>query len=308
MFWLARMAWLVEFDLYNDTDSKEKTMTQLRSAFALGVLLSAGAFAQEVHVTQGATGYSFGGGDFVFLRTEGGMDNKTVKNSPYSAQSVTEFTQTLGDGNRIHRTTTGSIARDSEGRTRREQTITGIGQMASSGEPVKSVMIHDPVAGTSYSLEPHSHAAIMTHNTGYSVRVSKDVADRVATEKMSAEAMAKMKVRSRGPEPNSKSEELGSQVMEGVSVQGKRVTRTIPAGDIGNDRPLEIVTETWFSPELQVVVMSRTSDPRSGDSVYKLTNVSRAEPDRSLFEVPADYQVREEGGSNVMRRAPRPEE
>ena len=96
-----------------------------------------------------------------------------------------------------------------------------------------------------------------------------------------------------------------------LSVQGKRVTRTIAAGEIGNDRPLEIVTETWFSPELQVVVMSRTTDPRSGDSVYKLTNVSRAEPDRSLFEVPADYQIREDGhggpGVNVMRRAPRPE-
>jgi len=120
--------------------------------------------------------------------------------------------------------------------------------------------------------------------------------------------MAKMKVRVKGPEPNTKSEELGSQVMEGVSVQGKRVTRTIPAGEIGNERPLEIVTETWFSPELQVVVMSRTSDPRSGDSVYKLTNVSRAEPDRALFEVPADYHVTNEGRDLMRHAAPRPEE
>jgi len=189
--------------------------------------------------------------------------------------------------------------------------MTAIGQMTGSAESVKSVMIHDPVAGVTYSLEPRSHAAHVSHNTTFNFTVNKDAVESMLKEKMSAEAMAKVKARVRGPEPNTKSEELGSQVMEGVSVQGKRVTRTIPAGDIGNDRALEIVTETWFSPELQVVVMSRTTDPRSGDSVYKLTNVSRAEPDRSLFEVPADYQIREEGrggaGVNVMRRAPRPE-
>jgi hypothetical protein len=294
-------------------------MTQLRLTFALGALLSAGAFAQEFHqATAGPIGFAFQGGDFVYMRTEGGMDNKIVKNSPYSAQSVTEFTQTLADGNRIHRTTSGSIARDSEGRTRREQAMTAIGQMSGSAESVKSVMIHDPVAGTTYSLEPHSHSAHVSHNTTFNFSVDKAAAesmvkaDSMVKEKLTAEAMAKMKARVRGPEPNTKSEELGSQVMEGVSVQGKRVTRTIAAGEIGNDRALEIVTETWFSPELQVVVMSRTTDPRSGDSVYKLTNVSRAEPDRSLFEVPADYQIREDGrggaGVNVIRRSPRPEE
>jgi hypothetical protein len=313
------MAWLVEFDLYNDSQSKEKKMITLRFTFGLGVLLSAGAFAQEPPPPPGQIGFSYQGGDFVFMRTEGAKENKLVKNSPYSAQSVTEFTQTLADGNRIHRTTAGSIARDSEGRTRREQTLSGIGPMASTGEAMKSVTINDPVTGTSYSLEPNSHAAHVMHytafNTTYNVRVNKDGAEKVAAEKMAldkakAEMMVKMKVRSRGLEPNTKSEDLGTQVMEGVTVEGKRVTRTIPAGEIGNERPLEIVTESWFSPELQVVVMSRTSDPRSGDSVYKLTNVSRAEPDRSLFEVPADYHVSEEGKGGVMLRhaTPRPEE
>jgi len=286
-------------------------MTQLRLTFALGALLSAGAFAQEPHQPP-PFGFAFQGGDFLYVRTEGGMENKIVKNSPYSAQSVTEFTQTLADGNRIHRTTSGSIARDSEGRTRREQAMTAIGQMSGSAETVKSVMINDPVAGATYSLEPHSHSAHVSHNTTFNLRVDKAAVEGMMKEKMSAEAMAKVKMRVRGPEPNTKTDELGQQVMEGVSVQGKRVTRTIPAGEIGNDRALEIVTETWFSPELQVVVMSRTTDPRSGDSVYKLTNVSRAEPDRSLFEVPADYQIREEGrggaGVNIMRRTPRPEE
>src|SRR5258708_2472737 len=163
------MAWLVEFDLYNDSQSKEKKMTKLHFTFALGVLLSAGAFAQEPPPPPGQIGFAYQGGDFVFMRTEGAMEKtlKAVKNSPYSAQSMTEFTQTLADGNRIHRTTNGSIARDSEGRTRRQKTLPGLGAMASTGEPMKSVMISDPVAGTSYSLEPHSHAAHVTRSTTY---------------------------------------------------------------------------------------------------------------------------------------------
>ena len=293
-------------------------MTKLCFTFALGVVFSAGALAQEPPPPPGQVGFSYQGGDFVFMRTEGAKENKIVKNSPYSAQSVTEFTQTLADGNRIHRTTSGSIARDSEGRTRREQTLSGIGAMASTGESMKSVMISDPVTGTNYSLEPNIHAAHVMHYTSFNttyVQTNNGVKEKVAAEKMavdkaSAEMLAKMKVRARGPDSNTKTDDLGTQVMEGVSVQGKRVTRTIPAGEIGNERPLEIVTETWYSPELQVVVMSKTSDPRSGDSVYKLTNVSRAEPDRALFEVPADYHVSEERKGGVMLRhaTPRPEE
>src|SRR5258706_471705 len=187
------MAWLVEFDLYNSKHFKEMKMTKLRSTLAFGALLSAGAFAQELHQGVGPIGFAFQGGDFVYMRTEGGMDNKIVKNSPYSAQSVTEFTQTLADGNRIHRTTSGSIARDSEGRTRREQAMTAIGQMSGSTESVKSVMIQDPVSGISYTLEPHSHAARVSHNTAFKFTLNKDGVESVAKEKLMAEAMAKLK-------------------------------------------------------------------------------------------------------------------
>ena len=107
-------------------------------------------------------------------------------------------------------------------------------------------------------------------------------------------------------EPDVKMEDLGTQVMESVTVQGKRVTRTIPAGQIGNERPLQVVTETWYSPDLQAVVMSKTTDPRSGESVYKLTGVSRAEPDHSLFEVPSDYTVSEPKPMGRPGRMPLP--
>ena len=77
--------------------------------------------------------------------------------------------------------------------------------------------------------------------------------------------------------------------------KGTRVTTTIPVGKIGNDRPISIVHESWYSPELQTIVLSETKDPLSGDITYKLTNIQRSNPPASLFEVPPDYKV-EEGG------------
>src|SRR5262249_38587002 len=90
-----------------------------------------------------------------------------------------------------------------------------------------------------------------------------------------------------------KTESLGTQTIEGVTAEGMRSTLTIPAGEIGNTLPIEIIDENWYSPELQTMVMTKHRDPRSGETTYRLTNISRSEPDRSLFEVPADYTVRE---------------
>jgi hypothetical protein len=90
-----------------------------------------------------------------------------------------------------------------------------------------------------------------------------------------------------------KTESLGTQTIEGVTAEGTRSTLTIPAGEIGNTLPIEVVDETWYSPELQITVMTKHRDPRSGETTYRLTNISRGEPDRSLFEVPPDYTVNE---------------
>ena len=92
---------------------------------------------------------------------------------------------------------------------------------------------------------------------------------------------------------NEVKEQLGKQTIEGVEAEGTRTTVTIPAGEIGNERAIEIVSERWYSPELQLVVMTRHSDPRFGETTYKLTNINRTEPVKSLFEVPAGYTVKE---------------
>jgi hypothetical protein len=103
---------------------------------------------------------------------------------------------------------------------------------------------------------------------------------------------------------NVKKEDLGEQTIEGVAATGSRMTFTIPAGQIGNEGPIAIVDERWFSKDLQTIVMTRHSDPRSGETVYRLTNINRAEPDHSLFEVPGDYQIKEPAAPLMRTRKP----
>ena len=101
-------------------------------------------------------------------------------------------------------------------------------------------------------------------------------------------------------------EQLGNQMMEGVTVEGTRTTMTIPAGQIGNESPIQIVSERWFSPELKVLVMSRQSDPRFGETTYRLIGVTRVEPPEDLFDIPSDYKVIDFGGMRMISRpAPR---
>jgi hypothetical protein len=107
-------------------------------------------------------------------------------------------------------------------------------------------------------------------------------------------------------EAEGKKESLGEQNIEGVRAQGTRITRTIAAGKIGNERPIDIVSETWYSPDLQMVVQSRSNDPRIGETIYKLTNIVLAEPDATLFQVPAGVTI--EDHSKMMRMKMRGEE
>jgi hypothetical protein len=88
---------------------------------------------------------------------------------------------------------------------------------------------------------------------------------------------------------------LEHKTIDGLAVEGRSRTDTIPAGSIGNEQPITITSEEWSSPELQVLVLTRHNDPRSGESTYRLTNVVRAEPDPSLFMVPPDFTVKDTG-------------
>jgi hypothetical protein len=251
------------------------------------------------------------------------FDGAVVKNAPYSAEAVTETTQTLADGNRIARKTNATLYRDSEGRTRREESLGAIGPWASSGQAAQSIFINDPVSKTNLVLDTKNKTVrkmplpkvMMTESlNGAEKKVLAEANQRLAegnqvyvghipstNENGPAAAEAKMKaemamlhlqpgmVISSGSEENAQKESLGTQTIEGVQAEGTRTTITIPAGSIGNDLPIQIVSERWYSPELKTVVMTKHSDPRMGDTVYRLTNINRNEPAPSLFQAPPDY-------------------
>lgn len=278
-----------------------------------------------------------GDNTFVFVSSEMSIDGKLVKGAPYSAQAINESVQTLAGGNRIVRQNTSTVYRDSEGRTRRDQTITMVGGYSAAGAPAQTTFINDPVAGVNYILDS-------MHRTARKIDYSKKIAaeskmvegikmkaeamkakgaeggasvdEKIAVEKAVAAGAMRFEMRTgggpgagpvvagggpggfvmmMGDKKNTRKEELGKQTIEGVEAEGTRLTTTIPAGEIGNEQPIEMVFETWYSSELQTVVMSKHSDPRSGENTYRLTNVNRTEPAHSLFEVPSDYTIQESG-------------
>jgi hypothetical protein len=270
MFFLT----LLSGSLYAQTDAKQQLeMKQFAENFHAGAT-TIGAFTNSAHAVQG---------------------------SPYSATVVNESIQTLADGNRIVQRTTGTTARDSEGRTRNDASLPMIGNMSPAGTP-HLVFIVDPVAQKSYTLNLDDKTAhVMGHKMlmppGAEAGGVKVIARDVA---MSSEhlgpvtiAIGGQKIELDKEQTQARTEDLGNQVIEGVNAQGVRTTRTIAAGEIGNEKPIDIVTEVWTSSDLKTIVMSKRSDPRSGEQTFRLTNISRAEPDAALFTIPADFKTAE---------------
>jgi len=272
----------------------------------------------------------------------GAVMGPTVKGAPYSADEITESTQVLADGTRIHNSSQASVYRDSEGRMRRDTP--------------EVITIFDPVEGVSYILNPKTQTGSkvqvsMTQNirvepgggttawhytaaAGEVRATTEPQAMAVLKDKMKAEDAAKAgksvsvivsddtftystgvgagAVATSGtfstfggggmpglPVPamrrleisKGQTDSLGKQAIEGVMSEGSRMTRTIEAGAIGNDRPIQTVSERWYSPELQTTMMTKNSDPRSGDQTFRLSNVRRGEPGAYLFQPPAGYQI-----------------
>jgi hypothetical protein len=220
-------------------------------------------------------------GDRMELLGFGGMHGgKVVTGAPFSAVATGESKQVLADGTTISHKVQTNLFRDAQGRFRKEVTMPAVGPLAATGAPRSFVVIQDPVAGTSFVLEPEQKVARKMPQRG----------------KGGPEADA-----AKGPHhgmnpdgvPNVKKESLGTQTINGISAQGTRYTRTIPVGQIGNDKPVTIVREEWYSADLQVVVQSKHSDPFGGDTTYVLTNIQRATPNANLFAVPSDYTVQD---------------
>jgi hypothetical protein len=230
------------------------------------------------------------------IMARGGEMARPVTGAPYSAVEVTESTQTLSNGNVISRTTQSNVYRDSMGRVRTETTLpprpAAPGQAAEQ-TPRTVITIHDPVAKVSRELDPQAKVSRETAMPGFSGRGGAGAGAGPGFGGRGARQDAATRPNPRGPatEPNVVTESLATQAINGVIATGTRVTRTIPAGQIGNAQAIQTVRETWISTDLKAPVMVRISDPRSGTTTTQLTNIIRTEPDPSLFQAPADYKV-----------------
>jgi hypothetical protein len=178
------------------------------------------------------------------------------------------------------------VYRDGQGRIRREQTVLGLATLTPASDALQVVTITDPVARVAYTLDQqHRTARQLAFAAG---GLAGQVGD-LTTGRLGGRGVG-------GPvapavAPQAATESLGTRELEGVSVTGTRTTATLPVGVVGNDRPITITDEFWDSPKLQVRMLSRHSDPRTGVIEYKLTNVRLGEPASDLFNVPADYTV-----------------
>lgn len=299
----------------------------IRSTLIAALAVSAVAFAQDPGPGRGRMGRFGGeaGGPPMGARLVGavaGTPGRVVKSAPYSADVVTETSQTLADGNHVRQTSTAKVFRDSEGRVRTEQSLGGLGALAVNSSLPQVVFINDPVAGVNYALNVNNKTASKTPwaRGGRGPQQNSAGRPQAASPRVQGQSGPPPGGRrwgqrdAQGPSgpagqagrggpfrQNVKTESLGHQTIEGVQAEGTRTTMTIPAGQMGNEAAIQIVTERWYSAELQTVVMSRHSDPRVGETVYRLANVSRAEPAPSLFQAPADYKVTDaRGGRGPM--------
>jgi hypothetical protein len=246
-----------------------------------------------------------------------------VKGAPYSGEAIIETSQTLADGNKITRTTTTRVYRDSEGRERREESLDPQTGRGADPQRAPTVFIFDPVAGASYMLNVLQHSAMrmpivqppaialgardggagfgptiqftpVPGAAGAGAQIPQIIIQQGNHIELTGPGGPAGPVGFASPDPAPRRvERLEPMTIEGLRAEGARTTETIPANRVGNGAPFDIVTESWTSPELKVELVNRHSDPRTGEVTYRLTNLSRSEPDHALFEVPSDYAIQE---------------
>jgi hypothetical protein len=246
------------------------------------------------------------------------MDETPVKGMPFCATVSTEHTQVFGDGNRIHTTDTSSLCRDSAGRTRREASLNLLGA-APEKTGAKMITIVDPVAGFRYVLDPQAKIARkmpmrpglakLGHAAGTAEKADHIMVLRTEEASGGPDVFYRNVFVTKGEradQPPPASENLGDQTIEGIHATGTRITTTIPAGKMGNEQPIVVTSERWYSPELKATVLTKHNDPWSGELKTQFTNVNAAEPDSSLFTVPSDYKVVNEKTFTVKLPPPAP--
>jgi hypothetical protein len=268
-------------------------------------LAFAGAVAAQGTAPAGPAASGAFGGSVTF--GSGNFGGPVITGASYSGEQVSESVQILADGTRITRKMNGQnqkMYRDFAGRTRTERPLFP-GYPPNAPNPDRDAMVavvYDPVAGFRYTLDPINHLAHRQKVQPFVPAGPRNPAGAAASPPRVAPAPAS----SSAPPPNGlrrviSQDSVGTQLINGVQAEGHRTIETIPADAEGNDRPITVVSETWVSPELKLTVLSKRSDPRSGESTVQILNLSRTEPDPSLFTVPADYSIVDETGPFTIK-------
>jgi hypothetical protein len=262
----------------------------MRKIAWIGLATAVSVFAQGPGGRSGHMGFGGPGGP-----------QHTVTGAPYTGVEVTTRQQILAGGNVIQSQQQSTIYRDSQGRVRTESTVQHT-QAGAGQTPTTVVTVHDPVAGVMRRIDAQNRvvheSAIRPGGPG---RGPNPNGAAPGTRTFSG----------RGPngqrpaDPNVTTETLGLQTVNGVPANGTRITRTIPAGAMGNAQAIQSVREVWTSVDLKVPVMVKTSDPRFGTTVTQLTNINRSEPDAALFQAPAGYTVQRAPAGRPTGRGPR---
>lgn len=258
-------------------------------------------------------------GPMLGMHVEDNMDVAPVKGSPFCANVNTDHTQSFADGNRIHTTETSVVCRDGEGRTRRESSLNLLGAGPQATIP-KLITILDPVAGVRYLLDsehkiahktplpqPGMLAAAHLDSKGEQIFIMRDAPPN-AQGGITTTNMIYRKAGQDSNEPAPTSENLGDQSIDGIQATGTRVTTTIPSGKMGNEKPIVVTSERWYSSDLKATIMTKHDDPWAGELKTQFANINAAEPDPSLFTVPADYKIMDDkdGPVTIRMQAPAP--
>ncbi len=304
---------------------------------AAGALSLAGAAQQEsqvvVHESAGVIRHSAAAGAAAVRILA--MPTEAVKGAPYSAEAVNESVQILADGNRITHTSSSMQYRDSEGRTRSDNSLSPVGLWTPETMDLSISNLNDPVSGEQIMLDHKRKTALKSPLR----RMAAGPAPGPDTGQVRVEVRRRMRADGAagppdaaaftpalpapddvlvGPGPavmllradgsgeaaafTTRKEALGKRVIEGVECEGTLETITIEAGRIGNERPIQTVTERWYSASLRLDILRRTTDPRFGEMTYKLTRITQGEQPRSLFEVPSGYKLEDATIAAPVRR------
>jgi hypothetical protein len=270
--------------------SRQRPRMTSKFLFAFLALTAVAAFGQTTPTRmRSGGGSSFGRGGYsatANLDPAPAVLPPAITGAPYSGEEVTESSQTLNDGTHTTRKVPQQrVYRDWQGRTRVERPILVSPSLPSPTRAALEVdpiiFITDPVAGAQYVLDVQHRVAYRS-----SVRTPPQAeGGRMPGPPGRLPAMLP---------PGAES--LGTQTIDGVVVEGVRSTQTIPAGAQGYDRAIVSTTDTWMSAELRITMLRKTTDPRYGESTFRIQDFSRAEPEVSLFLPPADYEIKEETG------------